>query len=133
MRWVAESAVGVDPTSYKVTSFVISAMGGGVAGALLASMRDGNPTVQPEQFNFLCGFFGGRRYYHELHGHMNLREIHAHVEIRKQDAEEQIPRQHLDRLIDEVRGVERVLQLDALFLQVADRLILRLRQHRPPS
>jgi len=44
--------------------------------------------VRPEQFNFLCGFFGGRRYYHELHGHMNLREIHAHVEIRWQDAED---------------------------------------------
>ena len=43
---------------------------------------------RPEQFNFLCGFFGGRRYYHELHGHMNLREIHAHVEIRLQDAED---------------------------------------------
>ena len=44
--------------------------------------------VRPEQFNFLCGFFGGRRYYYELHGHMNLREIHAHVEIRTQDAED---------------------------------------------
>lgn len=44
--------------------------------------------VRPEQFNFLCGFFGGRRYYHEHHGHMNLREIHAHVEIRRQDAED---------------------------------------------
>jgi hemoglobin len=44
--------------------------------------------VRPEQFNFLCGFFGGRRYYQERHGHMNLREIHAHVEIRRQDAED---------------------------------------------
>jgi len=44
--------------------------------------------VRPEQFEFLCGFFGGRRYYHERHGHMNLREIHAHVEIRMQDAED---------------------------------------------
>lgn len=44
--------------------------------------------VRPEQFDFLCGFFGGRRYYHEHHGHMNLREIHAHVEIRLQDAED---------------------------------------------
>jgi hemoglobin len=44
--------------------------------------------VRPEQFNFLCGFFGGRRYYDERHGHMNLREIHAHVEIRRQDAED---------------------------------------------
>ena len=42
--------------------------------------------VRREQFNFLCGFFGGRRYYHEHHGHMNLREIHAHVPIRPQDA-----------------------------------------------
>jgi hemoglobin len=42
--------------------------------------------VRPAQFNFLCGFFGGRRYYHEHHGHMNLREIHAHVQIRQQDA-----------------------------------------------
>ncbi len=44
--------------------------------------------VRPEQFDFLCGFFGGRRYYQERHGHMNLREIHAHVEIRRQDAED---------------------------------------------
>ena len=43
--------------------------------------------VRPEQFEFLSGFFGGRRYYHEKHGHMNLREIHDHVEIRTQDAE----------------------------------------------
>ena len=44
--------------------------------------------VRPEQFNFLCGFFGGQRYYHERHGHMNLREIHAHLEIRAEDAED---------------------------------------------
>ena len=44
--------------------------------------------VRPAQFEFLCGFFGGRRYYHERHGHMNLREIHAHVEIRVEDAED---------------------------------------------
>lgn len=43
--------------------------------------------VRPAQFDFLCGFFGGRRYYAERHGHMNLREIHAHVEIRLEDAE----------------------------------------------
>jgi branched-chain amino acid transport system permease protein len=53
---IAAAAVGVDPTSYKVTSFVISSMGAGVAGALLASMRDGNPTVQPDQFNFFFSF-----------------------------------------------------------------------------
>ncbi len=53
---IAASAVGVDPTNYKVVSFVISAMGAGIAGALLAGMRDGNPTVQPEQFNFAYSF-----------------------------------------------------------------------------
>jgi hemoglobin len=44
--------------------------------------------VRPAQFQFLCGFFGGRRYYHERHGHMNLREIHAHVDITLGDAED---------------------------------------------
>ncbi|AUX37397.1 MULTISPECIES: branched-chain amino acid ABC transporter permease [Sorangium] len=53
---IASAAVGVDPTRYKVTSFVISAAGGGIAGGLLASMRDGNPTVQPDQFTFNYSF-----------------------------------------------------------------------------
>lgn len=44
--------------------------------------------VRLEQFEFLSGFFGGRRYYAERHGHMNLREIHAHVPIHPQDAED---------------------------------------------
>jgi hemoglobin len=44
--------------------------------------------VRPAQFEFLCGFLGGQRYYQHRHGHMNLREIHAHVEIRRQDAED---------------------------------------------
>jgi branched-chain amino acid transport system permease protein len=53
---IASAAVGVDPTKYKVTSFVLSAIGAGIAGALLSSMRDGNPTVQPDQFNFAYSF-----------------------------------------------------------------------------
>jgi branched-chain amino acid transport system permease protein len=53
---IATAAVGVDPTQYKVVSFVIAAAGAGVAGALLASMRDGNPTVQPDQFTFTYSF-----------------------------------------------------------------------------
>ncbi|NUP10887.1 MAG: branched-chain amino acid ABC transporter permease [Polyangiaceae bacterium] len=53
---IAAAAVGVDPTRYKVTSFVIAAMGAGVAGAMWACMRDGNPSVQPDQFNFALSF-----------------------------------------------------------------------------
>ena len=53
---VAAAAVGVDPTRYKVTSFVIAAVGGGVAGALVALMRDGAPTVQPDTFGFQASF-----------------------------------------------------------------------------
>ena len=40
-----------------------------------------------EQFNFLCGFMGGRAYYKEKHGHMDVKLMHAHVPIRAADAE----------------------------------------------
>jgi len=40
-----------------------------------------------EQFDFMCGFLGGRRYYFEKHKHMNVKQIHDHVEIRKEDAD----------------------------------------------
>lgn len=39
------------------------------------------------QFEFMSGFLGGRAYYRERFGHMNLREIHAHVPIRTEDAD----------------------------------------------
>jgi ABC-type branched-subunit amino acid transport system permease subunit len=53
---IAASAVGVDPTRYKVVSFVIAAAGAGVAGGLFASMYDGSPTVQPDSFTFTQSF-----------------------------------------------------------------------------
>ncbi len=53
---IAASAVGVDPTRYKVTSFVIAAAGAGMAGGLFASMYDGSPTVQPDSFTFTQSF-----------------------------------------------------------------------------
>ncbi|MEZ4294234.1 MAG: branched-chain amino acid ABC transporter permease [Polyangiaceae bacterium] len=53
---IAASAVGVDPTRYKVTSFVISAAGAGLAGGLFSSMVDGSPTVQPDSFTFVQSF-----------------------------------------------------------------------------
>lgn len=39
------------------------------------------------QVEFMSGFMGGRQYYRERNGHMDLREIHAHVPIREEDAE----------------------------------------------
>lgn len=53
---IAASAVGVDPTRYKVTSFVLAAFGAGIAGALWATMHDGLGLVQPDQFNFQFSF-----------------------------------------------------------------------------
>jgi branched-chain amino acid transport system permease protein len=53
---IAAAAVGVDPTRYKVTSFVLSALGGGVAGAMIALTRDGSPIVQPDSFGFAASF-----------------------------------------------------------------------------
>jgi branched-chain amino acid transport system permease protein len=53
---IAAAAVGVDPTRYKVTSFVLAAVGAGVAGGLMAMTRDGTPIVQPESYNFQASF-----------------------------------------------------------------------------
>ena len=53
---IAAAAVGVDPTRYKVTSFVISAVGAGIAGGLMAIMRDGTPIVQPDSYGFQASF-----------------------------------------------------------------------------
>lgn len=39
------------------------------------------------QIEFMSGFVGGRAYYRERYGQMDLREIHAHVPIREEDAE----------------------------------------------
>lgn len=78
--------------------------------------------VRPEQFNFLCGFFGGRRYYHELHGHMNLREIHAHVEIRRQDAEDWLAVMERSMVDTEVPAKERA-EIMATFRRAALMLV----------
>jgi branched-chain amino acid transport system permease protein len=53
---IAAAAVGVDPTRYKVTSFVIAAALAGVAGGLMAIMRDGTPIVNPDSYNFQTSF-----------------------------------------------------------------------------
>ncbi|RNF34742.1 group II truncated hemoglobin [Paracoccus methylarcula] len=43
-------------------------------GAGIAQSRE-------EQFNYLCGFFGGPQYYVMKHGHSRLAQIHEHVPI----------------------------------------------------
>ena len=43
--------------------------------------------VRAEQFDFLSGFLGGRRYYEENHGSMEVRMLHAHMPIALVDAE----------------------------------------------
>ncbi len=53
---IAAAAVGVDPTRYKVTSFVIAAVGAGIAGGLMGIMRDGTPVVNPDNYNFQASF-----------------------------------------------------------------------------
>jgi len=53
---IAAAAVGVDPTRYKVTSFVLAAVGAGMAGGLMAIMRDGTPVVNPDNYNFQYSF-----------------------------------------------------------------------------
>ena len=47
----------------------------------LHSNGHGLAHARVEQFNFMCGFLGGRRHYLEKHGHLNVRQMHAHVEI----------------------------------------------------
>lgn len=53
---IAAAAVGVDPTRYKVTSFVLSAVGAGIAGGLMAIMRDGMPVQNPDNYTFQTSF-----------------------------------------------------------------------------
>jgi len=78
--------------------------------------------VRVEQFGFLCGFFGGRRYYAEQHGHMNLREIHAHVPIRMQDAEDWLA--CMQRALDDtgIQGPARA-RIDTAFDRAARMLV----------
>ena len=58
--------------------------------AILALQQRGHglALARPAQLEFLCGFFGGRRYHSERNGAVSLREIHAYVDIRAQDAED---------------------------------------------
>ncbi len=78
--------------------------------------------VREEQFNFLSGFLGGRRYYMEKHGHMDLRRMHAHVPISVQDAEDWLT--CMDRALEKngMSGPE-VEQLRATFRKICMMLV----------
>ena len=75
-----------------------------------------------EQFDFLSGFLGGRRYYEERHGHMDLREIHAHVPITIEDARTWLS--SMDRALA-LAGLEgaHIEKLRVAFERVALRLV----------
>jgi len=77
--------------------------------------------VRPEAFDFLSGFFGGRRYYMERHGHMSLREIHAHVAIRTEDAEAWLAL--MNRAMAETIPAPEAAQIGAAFRRAALALV----------
>lgn len=59
-------------------------------GAEIKKLHDrghGLAHVRLEQFNFMSGFLGGRRYYEEKFGHMDVKLMHEHVPISEADAE----------------------------------------------
>lgn len=53
----------------------------------LHARGQGIAQARVEQVNFMSGFMGGRQYYREKHGHMDVKLIHEHVPIRTIDAE----------------------------------------------
>lgn len=75
-----------------------------------------------EQFNFLSGFMGGRHYYKEKHGHMDVKLMHAHVPIRASDAENWLACMRR-ALQDEGHEGPHVDKLNAVFTRVAAILI----------
>lgn len=75
-----------------------------------------------EQFNFLSGFMGGRHYYREKHGHMDVREMHAHVPIRTADADNWLECMR-QALADEGHSGPHVDKLNAVFKRVAHILV----------
>lgn len=78
--------------------------------------------AREEQFNFLSGFMGGRSYYMEKHGHMDVKLMHAHVPIRPQDAENWLTCMRR-ALVNEGHSGAHVDKLNTVFTRVANLLI----------
>lgn len=75
-----------------------------------------------EQFNFLSGFMGGRAYYNEKYGHMDVKLMHAHVPIRQADADNWLAIM-TKALGDEGHSGPHIDKLQAVFARVATILI----------
>lgn len=75
-----------------------------------------------EQFNFLSGFLGGRPYYQEKHGHMDVKQMHAHVPIRQSDAENWLACMR-QALVQEGHAGPHIDKLNAAFTRVAQILV----------
>lgn len=75
-----------------------------------------------EQFNFLSGFLGGRRYYMEKHGHMDVKLMHAHVPIRQLDADNWMVCMN-KALDDEGHSGPHIDKLRAVFTRIATILV----------
>ncbi len=75
-----------------------------------------------EQFNFLTGFMGGRHYYKEKHGHLDVKLIHAHVPIRQVDADNWVVCM-TKALADEGHTGPNADRLNSVFRRVADLLV----------
>lgn len=91
------------------------------AGAHILNLHlrgHGMDHVRKEQFDFLAGFLGGRRYYEEKHGHMNVKFIHEHVPISTKDAEDWLA--CMDMALEKTnQSGAHVEQLRAAFRRVA--------------
>lgn len=84
----------------------------------LHSRGHGIDHARVEQFNFLSGFMGGRQYYLEKHGHMDVKKMHEHVPIRPEDAENWLMCM-TKALADEGHKGPHVDRLHAVFRRVA--------------
>ena len=83
--------------------------------------------VREEQFHFLSGFLGGRRYYQEIHGSMDVRLMHDHVPITLQEAEDWLSIMD-SALEDQGRSGTEVDKIRAALRRVALVLV-----NRPPN
>jgi len=78
--------------------------------------------ARTEQFNFLSGFLGGRQYYKEKYGHMDIKQIHSHIPIRTEDAENWLMCMR-QALVQEGHVGPHADKLNAAFTRVASILI----------